>query len=119
VPQRRSVLRVVIACALAGLCISRPVPAFAHDIYSHLTNKSGRPCCDGSDCRPAQYRINTFGIEMLIQDRWVHIPSGTIEYRAIGGDTGETSGGHWCGEAFEGGFITYCAFLPPILAYRK
>ena len=112
-------LRVVIACALAGLCISRPVPAFAHDIYSHLTNKAGRPCCDGSDCRPAKYRINTFGIEMLIQDRWVHIPSGTIEYRAIGGDTGETSGGHWCGEAFEGSFITYCAFLPPILAYWK
>jgi hypothetical protein len=118
VPQRRSVLSVlVIACALAGLCMS--LPAFAHDIYSHLTNKSGRRCCDGSDCRPAQYRTNIFGVEMLIQDRWVHIPSGTIEYRTIRGETGETSGGHWCGEAFEGGFITYCAFLPPILAYRE
>ena len=119
-PELRSGLRtlVVIAGALAGL-LFRPVPVFAHDIYSHLTSKSGRRCCDGSDCRPAQYRSNTSGIEMLIQDRWVHIPSGTIEYRTIRGDTGETSGGHWCGEAFEGGFITYCAFLPPILAYRE
>jgi hypothetical protein len=69
---------VVVACALAGL-LSRPVPVFAHDIYSHLTSKSGRRCCDGSDCRPAQYRINTSGIEMLIQDQWVHIPYGTIQ----------------------------------------
>ena len=32
------------------------------------------------------------------------------------GDTGETNGGHWCGERYEGGFVTYCAFLPPTLA---
>ena len=120
-PQRRSVLRALIAtaCAPAGLCISQPVPVFAHDIYSQLTSKSGRRCCDGSDCRPAQYRVKTSGIEMLVQRRWVHIPSGTVQYRAITGDTGETSGGHWCGEAYEGGFITYCAFLPPILAHSE
>ena len=120
-PQFRSVLRALVAtaCASAGLCISQPVPVFAHDIYSQLTSKSGRRCCDGSDCRPAQYRVKTSGIEMLVQRRWVHIPSGTVQYRAITGDTGETSGGHWCGEAYEGGFITYCAFLPPILAHRE
>src|SRR5215208_1158112 len=102
VPQLRSVLRALVAtaCASAGLCISQPVPVFAHDIYSQLTSKSGRRCCDGSDCRPAQYRVKTSGIEMLVQRRWVHIPSGSVQYRAIAGDTGETSGGHWCGEAY-------------------
>src|SRR5829696_6833369 len=44
---------------------------------------------------------------MLVYDRWVRVPGGAIEYRIIPGDTGETAGGHWCGEPYDGGFVTY------------
>src|SRR5215207_1505048 len=56
------------------------------------------------------------GVDMLINNRWIAIPRGTLQYRMLEGDTGETGGGHWCGEPWEGSFITYCAFLPPTLA---
>src|SRR5215211_4367504 len=88
----------------------------AHDIYTHLMSKSGKSCCDNSDCRPARYRITSSGVEMLVGETWVWVPRGIIEYRMLEGDTGETNGGHWCGERYEGGFVTYCAFLPPTLA---
>ena len=88
----------------------------AHDIYTHLKSKSGKSCCDGADCRPATYRITRSGVEMLVGETWVWVPRGIVEYRTLEGDTGETNGGHWCGESYEGGFVTYCAFLPPNLA---
>ncbi len=88
----------------------------AHDIYTHLKNSAGKSCCDGTDCRPARYRATSGGVEMLVGETWVWVPRGTIEYRSLEGDGGETNGGHWCGEPYEGGFITYCAFLPPNLA---
>lgn len=88
-------------------------PAAAHDIYANLTNASGRSCCDGSECRPAPYRATEGRVEMLINGQWVHIPKGNVQYRTLPGDTGASGGGHWCGEPFESGYITYCAFLPP------
>lgn len=96
-----------------------PRPIEAHDIYTHLKSRSGKSCCDNSDCRPAQYRVTSSGVEMLIGENWVRVPGGMVEYRALEGDTGETNGGHWCGERYEGGFITYCAFLPPNLASAR
>ena len=65
---------------------------------------------------PAHYRITSSGVEMLVRETWVGVPRGIIEYRMLEGDSGETNGGHWCGERYEGGFVTYCAFLPPTLA---
>jgi hypothetical protein len=53
---------------------------------------------------------------MLVNSRWIHVPAGAIQYRALPGDRGETGGGHWCGEPYEGGFVTFCAFLPPTVA---
>jgi hypothetical protein len=104
------------ACYVAVFLCWEQAPVAAHDIYTKLTNASGRSCCDGSECRPARYRVTGSGVEMLINSRWVYIPRGMIQYRTLEGDMGETAGGHWCGEPYEEGFITYCAFLPPNLS---
>ncbi|GJD97711.1 hypothetical protein [Methylobacterium iners] len=96
-----------------------PRPIDAHDIYTHLKSQSGNSCCDNSDCRPAPYRVKSSGVEMLIGEDWVWVPRAMVEHRALDGDTGETNGGHWCGERYEGGYITYCAFLPPDLASAR
>ena len=53
---------------------------------------------------------------MFVNGTWIWVPRGVVEYRSIEGDPGTTAGGHWCGEPYEGGFITYCAFLPPSVA---
>ena len=29
---------------------------------------------------------------------WVWVPHAIVEYRSLEGDTGETNGGHWCGD---------------------
>jgi hypothetical protein len=107
----------VISALLAFLFLSEA--AQAHDIYTHLKSRSGESCCDNSDCRPAPYRTTSSGVEMLVGETWVWVPRGIIEYRMLEGDTGETNGGHWCGERYDGGFVTYCAFLPPNLASSR
>jgi hypothetical protein len=104
----------VISALLAFLLLSDA--ARAHDIYTHLKSRSGKSCCDNSDCRPAPYRITSSGVEMQVGKTWVLVPRAMVEHRSLEGDTGETNGGHWCGERYEGGFVTYCAFLPPTLA---
>jgi len=106
----------VVLFLLLGLHLTSSTQA--HDIYAHLTNRAGKSCCDGTDCRPARYRTTSSGgIEMLVHDRWIWVPRGSVQHRVLEGDTGETNGGHWCGEHHEGGFITYCAFLPPEVAF--
>jgi hypothetical protein len=89
--------------------------AKAHDIYSELQDRFGASCCNETDCRPANYRVTTSGIEMLLDDDWVRIPNEVIQYRTLHGDTGETRGGHWCGGAkiVEPGIFTRCVILPP------
>jgi hypothetical protein len=110
------VLRAI--CAVFAPLILWQEPTQAHDIYTHLKSRSGESCCDNSDCRPVPYRVTASGVEMLVGETWVWVPQGIIEYRTLEGDTGETNGGHWCGERYDGGFVTYCAFLPPNLASR-
>jgi hypothetical protein len=102
------------AVLLAGLALVT-APAHGQDIYANVTNRSGFNCCNGQDCRPAPYRDTASGVEMLIDGRWLPMNHSDIQYRALPGDTGETNGGHWCGRYIElaGGFVTYCAFLPP------
>ena len=102
------------AVLLAGLAFVT-APAHGHDIYVNVTNRFGFNCCNGQDCRPAPYRATASGVEMFIDGRWLPMSDNDIQYRAIPGDTGETNGGHWCGRYIElaGGFVTYCAFLPP------
>ena len=104
---------------LALLLLLTPVLARAHDIYSNLTNGSGRSCCDVTECRPVHYRFQGADLEMLINDHWVYVPRGMVQHRSLAGDVGETAGGHWCGEPYEGGFITYCAFVPPNVVHLQ
>jgi len=101
---------------LAVLVGSAPLSVQAHDIYSHLKDASGRSCCNHTDCRPAPYRLTSGNLWMLVDGRWIQVPSDRIQYRALPGDTGETEGGHWCGGAYEPGaddLMTLCAILPP------
>jgi hypothetical protein len=108
------------AIVVAVLVTNLPLPALAHDIYSHLMDEVGASCCDDQDCRPALYRMRASGVQMLVDQRWIDVPDERIQYRALLGDTGETGGGHWCGSTYKPDFgtpntvyMTKCAVLPP------
>jgi hypothetical protein len=94
----------------------------AHDIYSHLKDKGGAPCCNEKDCRPAPFKVIARGVQMLVAGKWINIPADMLQYRSLAGDTGVSGGGHWCGSTdwgYDGvGFpdlygVTRCAILPP------
>lgn len=105
---------------ISAALISLPLPAQAHDIYSHLTDEGGGSCCDNRDCRPAFYRFVSSNLQMFVDERWIDVPSERIQYRGLPADTGETAGGHWCGSTYQPDFsspgtlyLTKCAVLPP------
>jgi hypothetical protein len=111
---------IIIFCLITLFASSTPIEA--HDIYSHLMDNSGASCCNETDCRPARFRVTPRGVDMLILGRWTPVPKDKIQYRALMGDTGETGGGHWCGQAdwsYDGSggldlaWVTRCAILPP------
>jgi hypothetical protein len=57
------------------------------------------------------------GVQMFVDGEWIAIPDYTIQYRVVR-DTGETAGGHWCGDirtmhGDESDYSTHCAILPP------
>jgi hypothetical protein len=102
------------------LIASLPLPAQAHDIYSHLRDPSGTSCCDDRDCQLTPYRFTANRLQMFVDLRWIEVSRDKVQYVAIPGDTGETSGGHWCGFAdgpnrmdLKALYITRCAILPP------
>jgi hypothetical protein len=104
-------------CAAIFLICFKP-PAEAHYIYSHLKDRLGNSCCNEQDCRPAPYRVTPAGVLMLVNGTWIAVPDYRIQYRALPGDTGETGGGHWCGDTrhmvgYGMDYSTYCAILPP------
>jgi hypothetical protein len=117
-------MNISLACAAVGVLIGSSTVQ-AHDIYSHLVDKWGGPCCDVTDCRPAPFKVTARGVEMLVAGRWVEVPPDVIQYRSLTGDAGTTGGGHWCGST-DWGFdgtgnpdfygVTRCAVLPPNLA---
>ena len=91
-----------------------PSTVEAHDIYTTLQDTNGASCCSEHDCRPAQYRTTSAGVEMLVGGQWILIPNSKIQYRTLEGDDGKTNGGHWCGVRLEHDiFVTFCAVLPP------
>jgi hypothetical protein len=104
---------------LAAIClISFEPPTEAHDIYTHLKDRWGNSCCSDQDCRPVPYRMTPTGVQMLVYGFWIAVPDHVIQYRALPGDTGETAGGHWCGEIrlLQDETVRYstrCAILPP------
>ena len=63
------------------------------------------------------YRVTPTGVQMFVDGEWIAVPDHTIQYRALPGDTGETAGGHWCGDIRRNGYrldySTHCAILPP------
>jgi hypothetical protein len=98
--------------------LSFELPTEAHDIYAPLRDRFGNSCCDENDCRPAPYRVTPTGVQMFVYGEWIAVPDYTIRYRLLRGDTGETSGGHWCGRIQHRrddgvDYITHCAVLPP------
>jgi hypothetical protein len=111
-------LDLCLDLSAAILLLGFEPPAQAHDIYSPLKDRWGNSCCHDQDCRPAHYRMTPAGVQMLINGEWIAVPDHAIQYRALPGDTGETDGGHWCGNIFfkhSGGveYSTHCAILPP------
>lgn len=108
------------AFVAAVLITNQPLPIQAHDIYSQLRDEGGGSCCDNRDCRAAMYRFTAIGVQMFVDQRWIHVPNEQIQCRALLGDRGETGGGHWCGSVYEPDFsnlsilyMTKCAVLPP------
>ncbi len=67
--------RTAVAVVLA---VSLPLPIQAHDIYSHLRDAGGGSCCDDTDCRPALHRVTASGVQMFVDQRWIDVPSSTI-----------------------------------------
>jgi hypothetical protein len=117
--KRPMSIRLFLSAIL--LSIGFNSPAEAHDIYSHLLDSWGNSCCNDKDCRPAPYRVTPAGVQMLVDGEWVEVPGYTIQYRALGGDSGETGGGHWCGRVYQKVdnsvfHVTQCAVLPPSTA---
>jgi len=109
---RRALLSVAfLACATAAIQ--------AHDIYSGLLNKEGKRCCNESDCRPAQYKVEQ-RVQMFVDGIWIAIPEDRIQYAHLHGDSGGSGGAHWCGwnDPNEGMF-TNCAILPPSSVMAK
>ena len=104
---------------LAAIClISFEPPSEAHDIYSPLKDRWGNSFCNDQDRRPVPYRVTPSGVQMLVHGNWIAVPDHMIQYRALPGDTGETAGGHWCGEIRlmqdeKVRYSTLCAILPP------
>ena len=104
---------------LVAIClISFEPPTEAHDVYSPLKDRWGNSCCNDQDCRPVPYRVTPAGVQMLVHGNWIAVPDHVIQYRALPGDTGETAGGHWCGEIRllqdeTVRYSTHCAVLPP------
>jgi hypothetical protein len=113
-----------LTCALLIVAIGSS-PVRAHDIYSHLVDRDGKPCCNNTDCRPAPFKVTARGVEMFVNDKWIVIPPDKLQHRLLSGDSGASGGGHWCGstdwnvegvgniDLYE---VTLCAVLPPGLA---
>lgn len=100
---------------LCGALLAVAIPtAEPHDLYSHVFNRDGVRCCDETDCRPVHWRASPEGVRMFLFNSWILIPPERIVYVTLVGDTGETRGGHWCGDTFfPDAPYTRCAVLPP------
>ena len=75
-------IRLICTALLVSILTT---PTQAHDIYALLKNKRGASCCDGSDCRPAQYRIQSSGVQMRVNGEWFNIDPDLIEFRGLDG----------------------------------
>jgi hypothetical protein len=108
------------------------LPARAHEIYTGLRGKDGRPCCGADDCGVTTYREKGYAFEFLTREgHWITIPEDRVIFLPIPSDdaTGEPHRAHLCYRArrfgddilgsdhlFSGGgqdIYLFCAFIPP------
>lgn len=119
----------MIRAAVLSLALAVSGPAFAHDIYTGLTGKTGNLCCGGSDCAATIYREVDQYYEFLTREKtWVRIPQDRITFLPIPGDQDTRDHlAHLCyrpATDFDrsddnrkasvfGDIYLYCAFIPP------
>ena len=82
--QRYMLKLTVLLLAIIGLAFVQPVAAQqghhgeGHDELHHwyltLKDWKGRPCCDGTDCRPTQSRVRNGRLEVLVDGEWTKVP---------------------------------------------
>ncbi|MEM7748618.1 MAG: hypothetical protein AAF346_10230 [Pseudomonadota bacterium] len=49
-----------------------------HHWYLTLRDWKGRPCCDGTDCRPTRSRYRNGRLEVLVDGEWTKVPAHKI-----------------------------------------
>ncbi len=49
-----------------------------HHWYLTLRDWKGRPCCDGTDCRPTRSRYIKGRLEVLVDGEWTKVPAHKI-----------------------------------------
>ena len=80
------------------------------DFYDRLLQKDGSSCCNHTDCRPTQSRMNGDHYEVKVDGQWVSVPKDRI-MNMVAPD----GGAHVCApqqiEEYEGAI--FCVILPP------
>lgn len=77
----------------------------AHDIYGSWKMRNGISCCDNTDCRPTNARVNDKGQwEAWDGVDWVPIPQNAMLPPDLAGD----GRSHYCGKRYGTMPIPYC-----------
>jgi hypothetical protein len=103
--------------ALLALAIT-PALAHVHEgmDYSQYRDHRGAPCCNDTDCRPAQDFVDASGhdVKLLIEGQWIEVPrTYVVDERSRDGRA------HWCGGRYFTNShlgwqpLPHCVILPP------
>jgi hypothetical protein len=85
--------------------------------YSRYRDRNGAPCCDHTDCRPADGFVDARErgqVRLLIEGTWIDVPHAHV----VAEDAGDGRA-HWCGGRLftnsHHGWIAFpwCVILPP------
>jgi hypothetical protein len=112
----------VIAVALLMLTAAAAVRAHVNDRgmdYKAYKDSDGVPCCNDTDCQPAENFIETVEngrevVRLLIDGVWI-----TVHRSFMAGEYATDGRAHWCGLKLKTGFTgkwkpgTRCIILPP------
>jgi hypothetical protein len=102
---------------LAALAVT-PALAHVHDgmDYSRYRDHRGAPCCNDTDCRPADDFVDAAerDVRLLIEGQWIEVPrSYVVAERSRDGRA------HWCGGRYFTNShlgwqpLPHCVILPP------
>ncbi|MFO1068320.1 MAG: hypothetical protein U1E14_07325 [Geminicoccaceae bacterium] len=100
-------MRMRLLALSAGL-LAAPMPTEAHDWYMQLTDRNGRPCCNGKDCQPvASCVLPNERDGLLIGDSCLPVPWDKVL------DIPSPDGvAHACWIPLRGGSEVLCVILP-------